>query len=61
MHGYQAGKGRGGMDWEIGIGVHTLLCRKCITKENLLYNIGNFTQCSVGKKSRKREYVYTYG
>ena len=47
MYGYQVGRDRGGMDWEIGIGVPALLCMKWITKENLLDNIGNSTQYSV--------------
>ena len=29
--------GRGGMSWEIGIGLHTRICIKYITKNNLLY------------------------
>ena len=34
-YGYQGGKG-GGMNWEIGIDIYTLLCIKQITNENLL-------------------------
>ena len=30
-----------GMNWDIGINMHTLLCIKYITNENLLYSIGN--------------------
>ena len=33
--------GRGGMDWEIGIHTHTLLCITQITNENLLCSTGN--------------------
>ena len=40
-------KRRGGMNWEIGIDIYTLLCTKEITNENLLYNAENSTQCSV--------------
>ena len=39
-YGYQGGKG-GGMNWEIGIDIYTLLCIKQITNENLLYSTGN--------------------
>ena len=48
MYGYQGGRG-GGMNWEIGIDIYTLLilCIKCITNENLLYSTGSVTQCSV--------------
>ena len=35
------GKGVGGMNWETGIGIYTLLCIKQITKENLLQSTGN--------------------
>ena len=28
----------GGMNWEIGIDIYTLICIKCITNKNLLYN-----------------------
>ena len=42
------GGGRGGgMSWELGIGIYTLLCIKQIANENLLYSTGNSTQCSV--------------
>ena len=41
MYGYQGGKGGGGMDWEIGIDIYTLLCIKQITNKKLLYSIGN--------------------
>ena len=41
-------KGEGGMNWEIGTDIYTLLilCIKQITNENLLYSPGNCTQCS---------------
>ena len=38
---------RGGIDWEIGTDVHTLLFIKQITGEDLLYSVGNSTQYSV--------------
>ena len=39
----------GGMNWEIGIDMYTLLtpCIKQTTNENLLYSTRNSTQCSV--------------
>ena len=42
MYGHQEGKaaGRGsggGMNWEIGIDMYTLICIKWITNKNLLY------------------------
>ena len=39
----------GGMNWEIGIDVYTLLilCVKQVTNENLLDSTGGSTQCSV--------------
>ena len=43
MYGHQGGKaaggwgGGGGMNWEIGIDIYTLICIKWITNENLLY------------------------
>ena len=40
MYGYQGGK-EGGMNWEIGIDMYTLLCIKQLTTENLLYSTGN--------------------
>ena len=49
-----------GMNWEIGIDICTLLilCIKQITSGNLLYTMGNSTQCSMvplmGRKSKKR-------
>ena len=37
----------GGLDWEIGNDIYTLLCIKQITNENRLYSTGNSTQRSV--------------
>ena len=41
-YGHQGGKagdggGAGGMNWEIGIDMYTLICIKQITNKNLLY------------------------
>ena len=42
------GKGRGGgIDWECGIDMYTLLYLKQITRKDLLYSTGNFVQYSV--------------
>ena len=35
------GKGGGGIDWEIGIDMYTLLYLKQITNKDLLYSTGN--------------------
>ena len=40
MYGCQEGKG-GGVNWENGTDIYTLLCVKQITNKNLLYSIGN--------------------
>ena len=49
----------GGINWQIGIDIYTLLCIKYITKKNLLYSTGNSTQYSVmaymGKESKKKK------
>ena len=33
----KGGKRRGGMNWEIGIDMYTVICIKWITNKNLLY------------------------
>ena len=35
------------MNWEVATDTFTLLCIKSVADENLLYNTGNSTQCSV--------------
>ena len=59
--------GVGGMNWEIGIDIYTLLilCIKYITNEKLLYSTRNSTQYSImayiGKESKtnkKKEWIY---
>ena len=61
-YGYQGGRG-GGINWEIGIDIYTLLYIKQITNKDLLYSTGNSTQYSVmaymGKESKK-EWIYVY-
>ena len=57
------GGSRGGMNWEIGIDIHTLLCIKQITNENLLYSTGNCVQYLVityNGKEFEKEYIYIY-
>ena len=43
------GKREGGMNWEIGIDIYTLLilCMKQMTNENVLYSSGTLTSGSV--------------
>ena len=43
MYGYQWGRAGGGMNWETGMDIYTLLilCIKEITNENLLYSTGS--------------------
>ena len=52
--------GWGGIHWEIGIDIHTLLCLKWITNKDLWYSTGNNTirytvmmlsNCGVGEDS----------
>ena len=38
----------GGVNWDTGFDIHTLLRIKYITNENLLYSTGSTTQCSLG-------------
>ena len=56
------GKG-GGINWEIGIDIYTLLYIKLVTNKDLLYSTGNSTQYSVmtymGKESKK-EWIHLY-
>ena len=53
----------GGINWEIGIDVYTLLYVKLITNKDLLYSTENSTQYSVvtymGKECIK-EWIYVY-
>ena len=50
--GSGGGCGGGGMNWEIGIDIYTLICIKQITNKNLLYKKIKF------KKKRKIITVY---
>ena len=55
------GRGGGGINWEIGIDIYTLLYIKKITNKDILYSTGNSTQYSImaymGKESKK-EWIY---
>ena len=50
-------RGGGGINWEIGMDIYTLLYIKETTSKDLLYSTGNSTQYSVmafrGKESKK--------
>ena len=54
----------GGMDWEFGLGIHTLLYTKLIGNKDLLYSSGKSIQYSVmaymGKESEKNGYLSIY-
>ena len=58
-----SGKVGGGINWEIGIDIDTVLYIKQITNKDLLYRPGNSAQYSVmaymGKESKK-EWIYVY-
>ena len=41
------GRGRGEMNWEIGVDICTLTCIKQIASRNLLYGAGSSALCSV--------------
>ena len=61
--GIPGGKGVGGINWEIGIDIYTLLYIKYITNKDLLYGTGNSTQYSVMtyiRKESKKEWIYVY-
>ena len=46
-YGYQGEGWGGGIDWEFGIDMYTLLYLKQITNKDLLYSTGNSAQYSV--------------
>ena len=52
------GEWEGGINWETGTDINTLLNRKQITNKNMLYSIGNSVQYSamtyLGTESKKR-------
>ena len=54
----------GGIDWEFGMDMYTLLYIKQIANKDLLYSTGNSTQYSVKtkweKNLKKNSYMYMY-
>ena len=61
-YGYR-GESEGGINWEIGIDIYTLLYIKQITNKDLRYSTRNSSQYPVmtyvGKES-KEEWIYVY-
>ena len=53
---WRGGGGGGGMNWEIGIGIYTLICIKWITN-NLLYKKINKIKF---QNSKKKKYMNKY-
>ena len=55
MYGHQGGKvvvgGVGGMNWEVGIDMCTLICIKWITNKNVLYKKINKIKFKIQKKN----------
>ena len=56
---------RGGLNWEAGTDIYTLLYIKQITNKDVLYSTGYSTQYSImaymGKESKKKSgYMYMY-
>ena len=45
------GDGGGGMNWEIGIDMYTLICIKWITNKNLLYKKINKIKFKIKKRA----------
>ena len=54
----------GGIDWEFGMDMYTLLYIKQIANKDLLHSTGNSTQYSVKtkweKNLKKNSYMYMY-
>ena len=48
------GEWEGGINWETGTDINTLLNRKQVTNETLLYSAGNSTQWSVLTSMRRK-------
>ena len=62
IYGYW-GEKEGGINWEIGIDIYTLLYTKQITNKDLLYGTGNSTQYSVMiymRKESEKKWIYVY-
>ena len=43
-YGYHRRKGRGGINWEFGINIYTLVYIKQMNNKELLYSTGNYIQ-----------------
>ena len=58
-YGHQGGKwrgvGDGGMNWEIGIDIYTLICIKQIANKNLLYKKINKIKFKKKKERKKKK------
>ena len=50
-----AGSGGGGMNWEFGIDIYTLICIKLITNKNLLYK--KINKIKFKKKEKRNRYL----
>ena len=50
------------MNWEFGIDIYTrlILCKEQITKENLLYSIGNSTHCCGDQSAKEMQNTHTH-
>ena len=63
-YGYQEGNGNGRLNWELWIGIYTLLYIKQITNKDLLYGTGNSIQYFVitirENNLKKNRYMYMY-
>ena len=61
---YAYQKGKGGIHWEFGINIHTLLYLKQIANQDRLYSTGNYIQYLVitimKKNLKKNMYIYTH-
>ena len=52
---------RGGINWELGIDIYTIVYMECMSNKNLLYNTGKSTLYSVVTYVRKesgKEWIY---
>ena len=58
-YGY-GGKQGGGINWEIGNDICTLLYIKYITNKNLLYSTGNYSILCNDMGKSKKEWIYVY-
>ena len=66
IYSYKGRNTEGGVVWEVGIGIFTLLYRETFDSKDTLNSLGKSVQCSVidymGKESEKEWiYMYVYG